>query len=337
MQVLLRADASATQGTGHVMRCLTLAHCLREAAHTVTLATNESGVVWLEDMIRANGIDLVRVPQHSLDHQLLSRFAPDWLVVDSYEIEADRISGCRSAARVLAIVDGDDRGIDADLFLDHNVGAELLAWPAHVQPRLLAGSRFALIRQSIVDARRPQPWKFLADSPHIVAVMGGSDPTGTIAPVTQALCGLAGSFRATIVCASSWRSEVDALVADRENFTVMEPTSELPAILATCDLAVSAAGTSSWEFCTLGIPSVLIDVVDNQTLGLSELSSRGLALAVSPAHRSSEEFVEALRTAVGGLLSDEQRRRAMSLRSLESFDGLGALRVVEAMNSGLQS
>ncbi len=337
MKVLLRADASATQGTGHVMRCLTLAQCLREAGHTVTLGTNESGVVWLEDMIRANGINVVRVPQHSLDHQLLSQLAPDWIAVDSYEIEAHLISECRSVSRVLAIVDGDDRGIDADLYLDHNVGAELLEWPAHVQPRLLAGSRYSLIRQAIVDARRPQPWLFSSDSPHIVAVMGGSDPTGTIVPVTQALCGLVGNFRATIVCASIWRGKVDALVANRGNFMVTEPTGELPALLVTCDVAVSAAGTSSWELCTLGIPSVLIDVVDNQTLGLSELSSRGLALAVSPEHRSTEEFVEALRTAVGALLSDEQKRHAMSLRSIESFDGLGALRVVEAMDSALQS
>jgi UDP-2,4-diacetamido-2,4,6-trideoxy-beta-L-altropyranose hydrolase len=337
MKVLLRADASASQGTGHVMRCLTLAHRLEEEGHSVTLATNESGVVWLDDMIRATGINLARVPQHSLDHKLLSHIAPDWLAVDSYEVDAPQISECRSVARVLAIVDGDDRGIDADLYLDHNVGAELLEWPEHVRPRLLAGSRFALIRQSIVDARRPQPWKFLADSPHIVAVMGGSDPTGTIVPVTRALRGLNSNFRATIVCASNWRSEVDGLVAGCDNFMVTEPTSELPALLATCDVAVSAAGTSSWEFCTLGIPSVLIDVVDNQAMGLSELSSRGLAEAVSPGHRPTDEFVEALHMAVGGLLSDEKKRRAMSERCLESFDGRGALRVVEAMSSALRA
>lgn len=117
MKVLLRADASATQGTGHVMRCLTLAEALRVTGHHVVLVTNNSGVSWLDELVIAQGLDVVHVAQHSLDSELVGSVAPDWLVVDSYEIRHTAISACRNKAKVLAIVDGDDRSIDADLFL----------------------------------------------------------------------------------------------------------------------------------------------------------------------------------------------------------------------------
>lgn len=331
MKVLLRADASATQGTGHVMRCLTLAEALRVAGHHVVLATNNSGVSWLDELVIAQGLDVVHVTQHSLDSELVGSVAPDWLVVDSYEIRHTAISACRNKAKVLAIVDGDDRSIDADLFLDHNIGAEDLSWPADVRSRLLAGSRYALVREAIVSVRRERPWQFTTDSPHVVAVMGGSDPTGTIVPVTRAICALDSPVTATIVTAPAWHAEVVSLTQDRPGFQVLTPTRDLPSVLARADVAVSAAGTSSWEFCTLGIPSVLMSVVENQRTGLRELTDRGLAWGIDTANVAEHDLVDQIGSALRSLLGDDELRRTISQNCLKSFDGLGAKRVVDAM------
>lgn len=333
MKVLLRADASATQGTGHVMRCLTLAEALQSAGHHVVLATNTSGVAWLDELVDERGLEVVHVTQHSLDTELVGSVAPDWLVVDSYEIRDTAISACRAKTRVLAIVDGDDRSIDADLFLDHNIGAEDLSWPVDVRSRLLAGSRYALVRAAIVSVRRDRPWQFTTDSPHVVAVMGGSDPTGTIVPVTRAICALDSPVTATIVTAPAWHAEVMTLTKDRPGFQVLTPTRNLPALLARANVAVSAAGTSSWEFCTLGIPSVLLSVVENQRTGLRELTDRGLAWGIDPASVTEQDLVVQIEGALRSLLSDEELRRTISQNCLSSFDGRGATRVVDAMTA----
>jgi UDP-2,4-diacetamido-2,4,6-trideoxy-beta-L-altropyranose hydrolase len=331
VKVLLRADASATQGTGHVMRCLTLAEALGMAGHHVLLATNDSGVPWLDELMRGRGLDVVRVGQHSLDLELVESLQPDWLVVDSYEIPPTAISACQRSTRVLAIIDGDDRCIGADLFLDHNIGAENLSWSACVRARLLAGSRYALVRHSIVAARREHPWRFLADPPHVLAVMGGSDPTGTIVPVTRALCSLLTPITATIVTSPIWRDDVESLINSRSGFQVVSPTRDLPELLSRADIAISAAGTSSWEICTLGIPSVLISVVENQRASLRELTNRGLAWGIDPADIGPAQLNGAIQKALNALLTKELVRHKMSQNCLDSFDGRGARRVVDAM------
>jgi spore coat polysaccharide biosynthesis predicted glycosyltransferase SpsG len=232
---------------------------------------------------------------------------------------------------VLAVIDGDDRSIAADLFLDHNIGAEDLPWPERVRAHMLAGSRFALVRHSIVDARREKPWLFEANRPHVVAVMGGSDPTGTIVPVTQALGALNCPITATVITAPAWKKDVEAVIGNHENIRVITPTPNLPELLSRADLAISAAGTSSWELCTLGIPSVLIGVVENQRKGLRELTERGLVWGINPTSMNKEELIGATMAALNTLLTDARLRQKMSESCLETFDGMGPRRVVDAL------
>jgi UDP-2,4-diacetamido-2,4,6-trideoxy-beta-L-altropyranose hydrolase len=331
MKVLLRADASVTQGTGHVMRCLTLGDELEALGHEVVLASSASNIPWLEALIAGKSFERHEVPPHSLDTEVIERFAPDWVVVDSYEIPAELIGATRARSRVLAIVDGDSRNIDADLFLDHNVGAERLAWPDDVAHSLLAGSSFALVRKAIRDVKRPEPWKFSTSRPHILGVMGGSDPTGMIVDVARALAGVTRDVSVTLVCAPAWRADVDSALENKDNVSIIEPTNDLPALLAKTDIAISAAGTSSWELCTLALPSILIEVVDNQTEGLREMTAQGLVVGLSPSALGRSSIAAEIARHVERLIDDEPARFALSSACANCFDGKGASRVVDHM------
>lgn len=336
MRILLRADASLTQGTGHVMRVLTLSEELIAAGHEVHLASAPSGISWLEAVIVERGLTRHIVEAHTLSNELLTEIEPDWLVVDSYEIPAELIGAARAATKVLAIVDADSRGIEADLYVDHNVGAENLPWAEFVAPRMLAGSRYALIRRAIRDVRRATPWVISGATPSILGFMGGTDPTGMIVRVAEAIAATTVPLTGVIICAPAWRESVDALLADHSDISVIAPTNELPALLATTDIAISAAGTSSWELCTLGIPSILVEVVDNQTESLREMSSRGLVIGLSPSAFTGDEMTMAMTRNLELLATNEDARRGLSEACATMFDGLGATRVVEAMTAHTQ-
>ena len=128
-----------------------------------------------------------------------------------------------------------------------------------------------------------------------------------------------------------WRDDVESIINNRSGFQVSSPTTELPALLAQADIALSAAGTSSWEICTLGIPSVLMSVVENQRASLRELAGRGLGWGIDAADLSPAELVGAIQEALHTLLMEEQLRQNISQNCLSSFDGRGARRVVDAM------
>jgi UDP-2,4-diacetamido-2,4,6-trideoxy-beta-L-altropyranose hydrolase len=162
--IAIRADAGTVQGTGHVMRCLSLAEKLVQIGHRVGLFTNSSEIGWLEVAIKTSGVEVFRVPSDEIANELFEPFNPDWVIVDSYQIPAEKISELNEQIRVLAIIDGNTRAISATGYLDTNLFAEKLDWPKSVRSNLLAGSKFALVRDAVLKNKRSHP-ELITNSP----------------------------------------------------------------------------------------------------------------------------------------------------------------------------
>lgn len=331
MRIAIRADSSPTIGTGHVMRCLTLSEELIARGHYVKLFTSEIQVPWLKQKISEMGIEMDLVEESSLSIMQFSSFHPDWVVIDSYVIPETKISALTQDVKTLAVVDLDSRGIMADLYLDQNLNSEDADRSGNVSERILAGSKYSLIRNKILSARRTSPWKFNQLTPNILCVMGGSDPTGAIVQISAVLSRLSFDFTATIVCSPQWRAEVDNILCHDPRFKVVEPTIDIEVLYAEADIAVSAAGSSAWEICSLGIPSILIAVADNQQLPLIQIDKAKLALTLDQLVIGKEEFKQSLFDSLTLLLEDETVRESLSRNSLTLFDGKGKTRVVQAL------
>lgn len=330
MKVLLRADASPKQGTGHVMRCLTLSEALVARGHEVLLMTNESTIPWLEKKVDDANIQKIKVVQHTLDIELINNIRPDWVVFDSYVISPAMISSLNSEYKTLAIIDGDSRGIEASLYLDHNLGAEQIEWHPDVRNRLLAGSNYVLIRNAILDQLSMVSHTNNV-APHLVAVMGGSDPTGTIVKIATAVASISGNFTATFVVGEQWAESVKNIVRSRPGVEITAPTSNLPSLFGKADIAISAAGTSAWELCTLGKPSLLLAVVDNQVESLEQLVDQQLVLGIDLTHKDNAEVSSLVASRIEELINDEALRDRLSTRCMQIFDGRGKDRVVLEM------
>lgn len=324
MRVLFRADANVLQGSGHVMRCLTLAEELTARGHDVTFLSSIVGIDWLVAHLAERHISIFATDADSLDPAEIMEHRPDWVVVDSYLIKADDISNLASEVHVLAIVDGDTRGIRAQLLLDQNLGAELDFGGV---PGMLAGADYALIRDEILRERRLDS-ATLRDPARVLAFMGGTDPIAAIVPVAAHLARLDRLFELTIIAPERLHDEVQSALAGRRA-VVLGPTPELPRMLGKSDVVVSAAGTSAWDLCTLGIPSVLLAVADNQLASLRRVATRELGLTIDLVESPGD--IAAVGAAVNRLLGDRQLRTRLVVRCMAAFDGLGKVRVANAM------
>ena len=332
MKVLLRADAGIIQGTGHIMRCLTLAEALSTRGHEAELAWAGTDVPWLAQHVRDSGIRVHESMPDVLDKALIEMSAPDWVVVDSYRIPAEEISAANELTPVLAIVDGDDRGIEATLYLDHNLGAraETYRHPA----RVLAGADYALVRDEVLQQRRPEPWSMSGPRPTIVSFMGGTDPTAASIPVVRALIAASASTRIIVVAPQQLHKDLETILANREHSELLSPTPALPELFGLADLVVSAAGTSAWDVCALAIPAVLVGVVDNQSASITSVVETGVALAIAVS-KDTNNLVTDLTPLVTTLLTDQDARVRLSQTCRRVFDGEGKSRVVKRMEEAV--
>jgi UDP-2,4-diacetamido-2,4,6-trideoxy-beta-L-altropyranose hydrolase len=112
------------------------------------------------------------------------------------------------------------------------------------------------------------------------------------------------------------------------SYTVLASVGNMAEEMLAADIALSASGTTCMELLCMGLPSLVIVVVDNQMLIGPELGRRGLAVNLGWHGDVTPDQIAVQFRALAG---DAGRRLAMSCRGMELVDGLGAGRAVEAM------
>ncbi|MEU5784428.1 PseG/SpsG family protein [Micromonospora lupini] len=338
LRVGLRCDAGPRRGVGHLVRCLALAEeFLARGAHVAVFGAVER-LGWATAELAARGIDLHPGPESPAELvDTARRHDLDVVVLDSYELDPAGAGALRAAGVfTLAVIDGDSRGQDADLYLDQNFGAQLPALPG----RLLAGSGYALLRDSVVTARPTAPRAATAVSrPRVLAFFGGTDAVGAAPVLTRVLLATGHPMDLTVVVGRpEVETELETITPGRGQIVrPVPPTGSLPALITEADLVVSAAGTSTWELCCLGAPAALVCVVDNQRESYTRVVRHGLAAGLGEMAELTGAGVPgraaratAART-LNGLLSSPQRRAALAARAWSTVDGRGRARVVDAV------
>ncbi|MGO4600050.1 PseG/SpsG family protein [Terrabacter sp. 2RAF25] len=336
VHIALRCDARPETGTGHVVRCLALGDELASRGVHVSLLGEVTGVPWLTDQIERRGLAVVAAPDDPEALATLARDARvDAVVLDGYHLDP----GCGRALHaagitVLSVLDDTfGGGQEADLYLDQNFGATPA--PGVDPERQLLGLDYSLFRDEVLRHRPTTPRRAPGATPRVLAVFGGSDPYAA-APVIVPL--LLASGRAMHVVAVAARPEIatalEALpTVTGQHVEVVAPTPDLAALAATCDVAVTAAGSSVWEFLCLGLPSMLVCVVDNQSPGYEAVTQRGLAEPFG--HLSQLRGDEAMRSAAVAvadrLLSDPERQASLAAAGMSLVDGKGRARVADAL------
>ncbi|PLK48790.1 UDP-2,4-diacetamido-2,4,6-trideoxy-beta-L-altropyranose hydrolase [Uliginosibacterium sp. TH139] len=337
-RVAFRCDASLTLGSGHVMRCLTLAQALQaEGSDCHFLCRGEPG--HLLDQIRAAGFTAHELPASEAFSQeqdaaacrnALDALRPDWLIADHYALAAEWESALRGSGRHLLVIDDlADRAHVADLLLDQNLGRQTSDYASLLPAtcRVLAGPHYALLRDEFATARKLSlRHRQVPALRHILISFGGADAHNLSGAVLRALQGsrLPTDCRITVIlgAANPWQQETRGLAVQMPWATEVKiNVADMARHLASADLVIGAAGGSAWERCCLGVPSVLLIQAENQRAGTQALLEAGAALFA--------ERPEDLAASLAQLAPP--RLSTLSASAAAICDGLGAQRVVRTM------
>jgi spore coat polysaccharide biosynthesis predicted glycosyltransferase SpsG len=336
LHVGLRCDGGAELGVGHVIRCLALADELLARGAEVTLVGHVGDVAWVEEQVRERGLDHIQAPGDADGlTALAARLGLDAMVLDGYHLDPQCGTSLRATGVVvLAISDGPfGAEQEADIVLDQNLGA--VADPAR-SGTVLAGLDFVLFRDQVLRHRRsPRSLDPASSPPRVLTVFGGTDPYAA-GPVVVPLL-LATGLPVHVVAVAPRPEIAEQLRALEtgagQTIEVVAPVEDLAALAVTCDLAVTAAGSSVWEFLCLGVAAALICVTDNQAVGYDAVSAQEVAVPVGQlaALRDDPQARDAGVDALRRLVGDPAARRALAERGQRLVDGRGRQRVADAL------
>ena len=323
-----------TRGVGHVMRSLALAEELVGRGAEVVFVCDSHTVPWANDQILARDIPVEPAVWTAGEHlELFARLGLDAVVFDSYDLDAEVFTAVRKAGiPTLAIVDGDLRGAEADLYVDQNLGSELDQPILPTGATRLAGLDYVLLRNEILALRPPEPpAPQQTGVPRVFAFFGGTDAFGAGPYVVAALAATGVPFEATVVAPGEDLAKAIAAVdlADGQHVEVIGPTSQLAKAVTASDLVLSASGTSTWELLCLGATAGLVCVVDNQVMGYERAVATGAAAGVgllSDLKQDQTAGAAVLRP----LLTDPQERTRIATAGWKLVNGQGRARVVDA-------
>jgi len=340
LRLLIRADATVAMGMGHVMRCLALAQACQDAGGSAVFAMAQATPA-AEERICAERMAVVRldaVPGTSEDASLLADAArceqAEWVVVDGYQFGSEYQRRLKQAGLKVLFLDdyGHAESYCADLVLNQGLDSEEgLYANRELGTRLLLGSRYAMLRREFVSWR---DWEreIVPTAKKVLVTIGGSDPDNVTALILQAL-GLAtvDDFEVTVVVGGS-NPHIKAVQRSSSWFPgtlrILQSVGNMADLMAWADLAVSAAGTTSWEMFFLGLPAILIPVAENQRPASRRFREIGAARAIEP---GGPAFVEELANAVSELLQSNSERARLSSVARKLVDGYGTVRILQAM------
>lgn len=362
LSVVFRVDASVNMGVGHVMRCLTLADELKRQRVDTQFVTREHNG-HLVDTIQARGHKTTLLPapasvyqpsQGDVMHawwlgvsweqdaketrQAIAGFKSGWLVVDHYGIDARWHNALRERGmQVLAIDDLADRPLNCNILLDQTYGRQKDDYTHRVSTncRMLLGSRYALLRPKFFELRPLafEKRKNFKGINRILVSMGGMDSGNVTNIVLEGLAKVKwpSSFIVDVVLGSKaphLHSVKQWIEKSPFNAIVSTDVDDMAECMLKADLAIGAGGTTSWERCCLGLPTIMISIADNQTIIAREIEKAGASIYLGDIRLVTSFSIQ---KALQSLNEEMAQMKNMSDSCFHMLDALGANRVVKQM------
>lgn len=361
MHVAFRVDASDSIGTGHAMRCITLANALRDAGASCVFMCRQIGRIGSN--ITKQGHELRLLPtniaqqisdgspyatwlgtdwrQDAADTVASLAGKADWLVVDHYAIDARWEAELRPhTRRILAIDDLANRSHDADLLLDQTldrVAVDYDPWLSAGVTRLV-GSRYALLRPDFFRLRDASLLRRMDGRLNsILVTLGGADVGNATSRMLTGLAAVSELMANAVVdvvlgANASSTSEVRQIAATLPFACSIElGVNDMAHRMMAADMSLGAIGSTAWERCCLGVPSVAVVLADNQRNAAAALSDHGAAVVLE----LDNDLEKNVSTSCSLLAKNPGMLRSLSQRASELVDGRGTMRVVERMLEGI--
>lgn len=359
MKVVFRVDASIQIGTGHVMRCLTLADALTAQGATCEFICREHPgnlIAYIQskgynvhslsmcsntdtDLTHSKWLGATQAQDAVVCAPLLSELQPDWLVVDHYALDTRWETELAPNYRKLMVIDDlADRQHASNVLLDQTYGRDACDYSELVPNNcsVLCGANYALLRPEFAALRAYSLQRRAKAQPELrqlLVTMGGADKDNATGQVLQALlaCHLPANCNIKVVMGTTapW---LEAIQTQSQSMPwpteVLVGVTNMAQLMADSDLAIGAAGATSWERCCLGLPTAMVILADNQRFAAERLEKTRAVVTL----RLDSSLAQQIGSFILKAKNSNEYFKSLSLGSSSITDGQGCVHVANFLH-----
>jgi spore coat polysaccharide biosynthesis predicted glycosyltransferase SpsG len=275
------------------MRSLSLGEALIDEGFGVELVSYELAPS-LQSLATSCGIEVVELtcaPRSSEDAQFVLTRNAAIVVVDGYEFSREFFASLELSDTFFAVIDdnAETNALSPNAVINQNPHAAASMY-AHMKgnPKLLLGLQYAMVRKEV---REVAALHLPTREGEVFVAMGGADFLGLTGPIVEALAETGLQIRVAVGHANTQREHVQKLADQHGHVTLIEQQDYVSS-LASAHVAVLAAGSSLWEACAVGTPSIGLVVADNQVASANAAAKLGFTRVIDCRKSFSVEAVK---------------------------------------------
>lgn len=333
-QVIVRADGNAMIGAGHLMRCLTIAGAILPENQVLFLCADEKSC----NLVRTRGFDAICL--HTSYNQLTSeRMA--WarlkeqkiladnpvILVDSYFVTEEYIADLQEYGRVFLMEDMGKGDFGADGLINYNVFASKEMYADSRCERMLLGGSYVPVRPEFLRTS----YEVRGSVKNILITTGGGDCDNIAKEVLDAIYWEGCRFYVVTGAFNPNRKSLEEYAKLHANVEVCVDVQDIAALMAHCDVAVTAGGTTVYELCAIGVPTVCFSYAENQNKLVEYMKATGVCESAGFYQIDKKSTLEEIALMVERYVDSLPMRQSAYEKERYLIDGQGAARIAKEL------
>lgn len=329
-----RVDANEVIATGHLMRCIAIASvCIRRGEKCIFFLAEEKETFRLEE--RGIPYRILNTDWKDMNSEKSELFSaireeqPDCMVVDSYQVTGEYLSWLDGIIPVLYIDDMEKERYSVTAVLHYSQwegSADCQKRYAGTKTKVLAGMEYVPLREEFAKHENHVRTK------SILITTGGTDPYNIAGRLLQeCICKSEFSgytFQAVIGSMNQYEKELREFEKRFNNVFIHKNIKNIGEYMSCCESAVSAGGTTLFEMCASGIPTVCFSFADNQQEFAREMGIRNIMLYAGDA-RENMYIEQRMCEQLIKFVNNGLMRKQYSDRMMRLVDGHGCERIAD--------
>lgn len=344
MKFLFRVDGNENVGAGHIMRCLAIAKEAKRNNIECIFVKADDG---FSDLLSQQDFSYINLETSYSDmnseikklESILYESKPQILIVDSYYVTYDYLKQLKQLVKVVYIDDMAMWAYPVDIILDYNIFGPCLQYEEIYKragenlPQLMLGTKYVPLRD---EFQHIQKIDINRNVKNILITVGGADPDH---------CAV--DFCKTLIANKEWIQnykihlvvgkyepdieEIRKIEADNKWLVIYENVNRMVDVMQKCDVAISAGGSTLYELCACGIPTITFSLEENQDLAMDTFQKNGLMLSIGKIKENPSWNIELMNN-LNTLIEDYEMRVDMSNLMGKIVDGSGVKRIIQFLD-----